>query len=208
MAATNACDPADKSASYPLVIRAEAQPGRPVAGALVSFAGRQVGRTDGRGAVTLAIRGGEGEHVPITVSCPDGLISPGEPTDVVLHRLDDPRRRPEYEVHCRPMNRSVVVVVRADKGAHLPVMYLGKEIARTDESGAAHALLEVPAADDVEITLATTERGSERLRPQNPSIKFVGTDASDIKLFSVQFQLEPETRRASAPARRMPIRIN
>jgi hypothetical protein len=202
------CDRSDASRSYPLVIRVEELPGRPVAGAAVSFAGKRVGLTDARGALTLAVRGGEGEHVPITVACPERFLSPGKPTDVVLHRLDDPERKPEYEVRCRPVNRSVVIVVRADHGPHLPVMYFGKEIARTDDSGAAHALLDVPASDEIEISLSTSEPGNERLRPQNPSMKFVSTDTNDIKIFSVQFQQEPETRRASAPARRLPVRIN
>jgi hypothetical protein len=202
------CDRSDASRSYPLVIRVEEQPGRPVAGAAVSFAGKRVGLTDARGALTLAVRGGEGEHVPITVACPESFVSPPKPADVVLHRLDDPDRKPEYEVQCRPMNRSVVIVVRADHGARLPVVYLGKEIARTDESGAAHALLDVPASEEIEISLSTGEPGNERLRPQNPSMKFVSGDTNDVKIFNVQFQQEPETRRASAPARRLPVRIN
>jgi hypothetical protein len=204
-----ACQRQEGPKAYALAIRAEAPPGRPVPGAVVSFGGKQVGRTDERGSLLLSVRGAEGEHVPITVACPEGFLSPHDATDVVLHRLNDPGLKPEYDVACRPVRRSVVIVVRADHGAHLPVMYLGKEIARTDESGAAHALLEVPANDDFEIGLSTAEPGNERLRPQNPSMKFVGSDANDLKIFSVQFQLEPVMRRASAPpAPRMPVRIN
>jgi hypothetical protein len=203
-----ACDRSESTAPYPLVVRVEARPDRPVAGAKLSFSGRTVGTTNERGTLTLHLRGSEGEHVPIGVTCPDDFLSPAQPIDVVLHRLDEPGRKPEYDVQCRPVNRSVVIVVRADRGEHLPVLYLGKEVARTDESGAAHALLEVPDNEEVEITLGTTEPGNERLRPQNPSIKFAGADLEEIKIFSVQFQLEPEVRRASAPARRMPVRIN
>jgi hypothetical protein len=206
--ASAACQRGDGPASYALAIRTESPPGRPVPGAVVSFGGKQVGRTDEHGSLLLSVRGTEGEHVPITVACPEGFLSPGNATDVVLHRLNDPGRKPEYDISCRPTRRSVVIVVRADRGPHLPVLYLGKEIARTDESGAAHALVEVPASDDLEISLSTAEPGHERLRPQNPSIKFVGSDTNDIKIFSVQFQQEPEMRRASAPARQMPVRIN
>jgi hypothetical protein len=195
-------------AAYALVLRVEAQPGRPVAGAAISLDGRVVGRTGDSGALALAVGGREGQHVSIAVACPDGFLSPAKPIDTVLHRLDDTRRKPEYEVSCRPLARRVVVVVRADRGPNLPVLHLGKEVARTDGSGAAHALLEVPVSDDVEITLGTTEPGGERLRPQNPSIKFVGAEPDEIRFFHVSFQLEPEPRRAVAPPVRMPIRIN
>jgi hypothetical protein len=196
-----------QTASYPLVIRVESQPGQPVAGASVSFQGRSVGRTDDAGTVTLAVRGAEGEHVTIGVGCPDGFAAAGKAADIVLHALEDPTRKPEYDVECRPIRRTIVVVVRADRGPDLPVMYLGHEVARTDESGAAHALLEVPASDDVEISLSTVEAGHERLRPQNPSMKFFASDPSDLKVFSVPFQVQPEAR-AYRAERRLPIRIN
>ena len=196
-----------RSASYPLVIRVESQPGQPVAGASVSFQGRSVGRTDDAGTVTLAVHGAEGEHVTIGVGCPEGFVADGKAADIVLHTLEDPTRKPEYDVACRPTHRTVVVVVRADRGAGLPVMYLGREVARTDESGAAHALLEVPAADDVEVSLSTLEAGNQRLRPQNPSMKFFASDPSDLKVFSVSFQLAPEAR-AYRAERRLPVRIN
>jgi hypothetical protein len=196
-----------RTASYPLVIRVESQPGQPVAGASVSFQGRSVGRTDDAGTVTLAVRGAEGEHVTIGIGCPDGFVASGKAADIVLHALEDPTRKPEYDVECRPVHRTIVVVVRADRGAHLPVMYLGREIARTDESGAAHALLDVPASEDVEVSLSTAEEGNQRLRPQNPSLKFFATDPSDLKVFSIPFQVEPEAR-VYRTERRLPIRIN
>lgn len=173
----------------------------------MSVLGREVARTRDAGALALAVRGVEGEHVPITVSCPEGFVSPAQPTDVVLHHLADPGRNPEYEVRCAPINRNLVVVVRADRGTHLPVLYLGRVIARTDASGAAHALVQAPANEEVELTLSTSEPGNERLRPQSPTIKFGAGDRDNIKMFNVAFQLEPEKR--SAPAlRTMPIRLN
>jgi len=196
-----------RTASYPLVIRVESQPGQPVPGASISFQGRSVGRTDDGGTVTLAVRGAEGEHVTIGIRCPDGFAAAGKGADIVLHALEDPTQKPEYDVECRPLHRTIVVVVRADRGANLPVMYLGREVARTDESGAAHALLEVPASEDVEVSLSTSEAGNERLRPQNPTMKFFASDPSDLKLFSVPFQVAPEARVYRAE-RRLPIRIN
>ncbi|HEX3772087.1 MAG TPA: hypothetical protein VHV30_14525, partial [Polyangiaceae bacterium] len=166
------------------------------------------GHTDAKGSLALAIRGSEGERVLLAVTCPDGFQSPAQPTEVVLHRLSDPGPKAEYDLQCPPVTRSVVIVVRADNGPRLPVLYLGKEIARTDESGAAHALVTVPASEDVEITLSTSEPASERLRPQNPSMKFTATAGDDIKLFSVKFALEPEKRHAVVAKSTLPVRLH
>jgi hypothetical protein len=206
--ASTGCGRDEGPSSYPVVVRVESDPGQGLSGASVSYLGREVGHTGGSGIVAIDIRGGEGEHVPIRVLCPEGFVSPEQPTDVVLHRLADLSSKPEYAVRCSPVNRTMLLVVRADHGVHLPVLYLGQEIARTDESGAAHALLRVPYNDEVEVTLSTSEPGNERLRPQNPSIKFESTHHEDIELFNVQFQLEPQKHPRSGPARPLPIRLN
>jgi hypothetical protein len=173
----------------------------------VAFGGHDVGKTGERGSLALAIHGTEGEHVALTVACPEGYQSRGNPIDVVLHRLSEPGRKPEYDVACRPVTRSLVIVVRADQGPRLPVLYLGKEVARTDESGAAHALVKAPASEDVEVTISTSDAANQRLRPQSPSMKFVAADQGDIKLFSVKFTQEPEKRRAASRPL-LPVRLN
>jgi hypothetical protein len=204
--ALSACERSPVDPTYKVLVKVESAPGAPIAGAVISSAGRRVGKTNEAGAVTIRVRGAEGDRLPVTVACPDGYIAPDRPTEVVLHRLDDPSRKPEYDVRCRPVSRPFFVIVRSDHGPRLPVLYLGKEIARTDESGAAHAVVDVPLGEDVEITLATVDPGSERLRPQNPSMKFSGAETNDLHVFSVQFQVE-EPRAASArPA--LPVRIN
>lgn len=200
--------PVPESGSYRLSVQVTSDPGRPLPGVPVAYLGQTVGRTDAQGIAGLSVRGSEGEHVALTVSCPDGFHAPAKTVDVVLHHWSEAGRKPEYEFQCSPLNRTVVVIVRADRGPNLPVLYLGREITRTDESGAAHALLSVPASDDLEITLSTTEPGSERLRPQNPTMKFTAADPEPLKLYSVKFSLEPEKRRAVATGPRMPVRIN
>jgi hypothetical protein len=165
-----------------------------------------VGTTGDAGTLAVGIRGSEGEHVALTVGCPEGYESPSGPVDVVLHRLEA-GRKPQYDISCPPVRRNIVVVVRADHGPGLPIMYLGREIGSTDESGAAHAVVSAPSNEDVEVLLSTREPGHERLRPQNPSMKFVSSDANDIKIFSVQFQLEPD-RHSSAPRSALPVRLH
>jgi hypothetical protein len=193
---------------YELLVRTDSDPGHPLAGARVSFEGETVGVTGDAGTLGVVVRGSEGEHVALGVVCPDGYASPVASIPVVLHRLAESGRRPEYDIQCPPVSRSIVVVVRADRGAGLPLMYLGKEVARTDESGAAHALITAPASEDVEVLLSTNETGHERLRPQNPSMKFLSTDRSDIRFFDFQFQLAPERAHASAARPAMPVRLH
>jgi hypothetical protein len=194
-------------ARYRVRVHVESYPERPVAGATVFALGQDAGATGASGNLTLQIRGTEGERIPLAVSCPEGFRSPDKPAEAILHGLAGEGREAQYDFRCAPMTRSLAIVVRADHGPHLPVIVLGREVARTDESGAAHVLVQVPANDDVAVTLSTAEPGNHRLRPQNPSIAFTPSDKTDFKLFNVSFQLEPEKVRAAA-ARPMPLRLN
>jgi len=171
-------------------------PGRPLAGALISHDRVEVGRTKDDGTVVLAIQGHEGETLPLEVICPAGFKSPTEPLAVRLRRLSDPAQRTEYDVSCPPTTRKVVVAVRANNGKNLPVIYLGQEVARTDASGAAHVELEATPDDTVELTLGTDEKGNEHLKPQNPSAKFLVKNQDDVFVFTQDFVVEPEKRTA------------
>ena len=59
----------------------------------------------------------------------------------MLRRLAEPSKVPAYQATCPPTTRAIVVAVAAENGAGLPVLYLGREVARTDASGAASVLL-------------------------------------------------------------------
>jgi hypothetical protein len=200
------CRAREEPAPYEFVVRVTSDPGRPLAGAVFSYNDAQVGVTKTDGTVRLAIRGVEGEVFGLSVGCPEGFRSPTAPLQVTLRRQADLTRRPEYAVSCPPKSRAVVVAVRADNGKNLPVLYLGQEVARTDASGAAHMLLYVSPDDPFEVTLGTTEKGAERLRPQNPSLKFVAKDQDDVFTFDQRFVIEPAPRRAAPrPDRPRPL---
>src|SRR5207247_1568943 len=98
----------------------------------------EVVTTDVEGMGKIQLAGNEGDIFDIAVACPEGFRSPAKPVHVVLHRLAEADKTPEYAVSCPPTTRTVVVAVRADNGANLPVRYLGREVARTDSSGVAH----------------------------------------------------------------------
>jgi hypothetical protein len=95
----------------------------------------------------------------------------------------------------------MVVAVRVQGAAHLPVRYLDHELARTDEWGAAHILLRVAPNEDVTVELGTDEPGNERLRPQNPRRTFFGKASDDVVRFDQHFDLEPPKLRPTGVVR-------
>lgn len=194
--------------SHRAVVRVESDPGKPLAGARISYGGKHAGTSDEAGVVALELLGRPGDVVTLDTSCPDGHRPPSESVSVVLRPLRDPGKSPEYHVRCRPLTRAVVISVRAQDGPHLPVRYLGREIARTDAAGAAHALLHVPWGETITVTLDTSGAEHSALMPQNPELKLMVPDRDEIVLFDQSFS-RPKERRAKrrAPAPRGPQRI-
>ncbi|HEY1692536.1 MAG TPA: hypothetical protein VGG39_10265 [Polyangiaceae bacterium] len=193
----------------PLVVKVlvESDPGVPVTGATVQSGGRVVGTTGPTGATELTLRGEEGQSFDLTVQCPDGYKSPFTPVTVALRRLADPSKVPVYEVSCPPTTRTVVVAIAADRGPNLPVLYLGREVARTDASGAADVLLRVTPGEQVSLTIATTEKGAEALRPQSPVATFNVKDQDDVFVFATRFSVEAKRAPRVFAAPKGPTRI-
>jgi hypothetical protein len=177
---------------YPFVVRVTGDPGKPLAGAIVSRGRVEVARTGLDGVATFDVQGAEGETIAMDVACPQGYKSPSDAVPVRLRRLSDPKQRAEYDVSCPPNIRKIVVAVRANNGKNLPVVYLGQELARTDSSGAAHVELDAAPDDTIELTLSTDEKGNERLKPQNPSAKFIVKNQDEVFVFSTDFVVEAE----------------
>lgn len=171
-------------------MKVESDPGRPVSGAVVFRNSKPIGTTGPDGRTMLTLPGAEGEITDVTVKCPDTYTSPTKPTSIRLTRLVDKTKVPEYAVSCPPTVRHVVVAVKADNGPHLPVIYLNRAVTRTDASGAAHFALEVTPGAQFQVTLDTTEKGNERLKPQNPSRPFTVGQQDDILLFEQKFDVE------------------
>ena len=184
---------------YQLAIRVTGDPGKPLVGAVVSRDRVEVARTGPDGVAPFDLEGTEGDTIAMDVACPQGYKSPSGAVQVRLRRLSDSKQRTEYDVSCPPNIRKVVIAVRATKGKNLPVIYLGQEVARTDASGAAHVELDASPDDTVELTLATNEKGNERLKPQNPSAKFIVKNQDEVFVFSTDFVLDSDKRPTGAP---------
>jgi len=189
-------------------IRVEADPGVPVQGAELFFSGEKVSTTNESGQGKIRLTGRDGETFDVVVKCPQGFASPTKPVTVVLKRLADPKKHPEYFVTCPPTTRMVVVAVRAEGGPNLPVMHLGREVARTDASGAAHVLLRLRPDEQFDLQIRTDEPGNERLRPKSPQEAFFMKAKDDVLTFDQKFTLEKLPPRKAAPARQGPQRIN
>ncbi|HMJ12693.1 MAG TPA: hypothetical protein VK524_14830 [Polyangiaceae bacterium] len=194
-----ACKAERISEDYSLLVQVQSDPGRALAGAVISLEHQKIGESNEQGRAQLTIRGKEGEKRELEVTCPKGYKSPSAAIRVFLHRTSNLGKVAEYQAACKPLTRSVVVIVRADKGPALPVRYLGGEVARTDASGAAHVLLAVAPESDIELVLDTS--GNSRLRPRSPSARFVVRDRDEVFVLNQSFeQSRPVIVRAARPS--------
>lgn len=191
--ALGVCLPSCKEEPAPpfeVVIKFSSAKDKPLKNALVLHEGKKIGVSGDDGSALLRLRGNEGETFLFSVQCPAEFESPKAPVTVVLRRVLEAARRSEYFVSCPPLTRTVVVAVRADNGPNLPVIHLGREVARTDESGAAHVMMQLRPNESFELRLDTNDKSAERLRPQNPVATFVVKQQDDIFAFDQKFTLE------------------
>jgi hypothetical protein len=187
--ALSGCQEEPAIKEYEASLKIYGDPGRPLAGAEVTHGADRVGASDADGQVSMQLRGTEGQILVVVVHCPKGYRSPAQATSILLRRVSEQDRSPEYQARCEPLLRTVVVAVRADKGPSLPVLYLGQEVARTDSAGAAHFMLKSPPEDSLELILDTSQNPG--LRPQNPSARFQIAGQDELLVFSQKFELPP-----------------
>lgn len=190
-------------------VRAFSDPGQPLAGARVLLGGEVVATSDGSGMAVFALQGREGQSFDVAVQCPAGYQTRSQTLAVMLRRIESPDSLTEYDAACPPRTRSIVVVVRGQAGYELPILRLGREIARTDAAGVATLLLHVAPQDQFDLTLDTSGARGE-LRPENPVATFVAKDHDDVFVFDPRFTVTKQTpRRVVTRSRRprVPIRI-
>ncbi len=186
------CDrSAETPAFYAVSVEIEGDPHTPLASAVVERDGVPLATTGADGRAALQLHGAEGDIASLNIKCPAEYTSPAAPLDVPLRRLADASRVASYRVSCPPETRRMVVAVRAANGADLPVMYLGREVARTDASGAAHFELHLHAGERFELALSTDQHPA--LTPKDPSALFVASDHDDLLFFEQRFDV-PRTR--------------
>jgi hypothetical protein len=178
---------------FPVIFKAESDPGTPLPGVKISFRNKLLKETDATGVASLSLQGAEGSRYELTVACPEGFRSPDAPTAVTLRRMAQ-NRAAEFSVSCPPSQRSAVVIVNAEKGPDLPVLYLGKELARTGPTGIAHVLMTFAPGTRFDLTLDTST-SAEKLLPENPTKAFVVGERDDILVFNQAFNIEKKKPR-------------
>jgi hypothetical protein len=182
-----------------VAVKVVADTGAPVERARLLSGATVIASTDATGVAQVAVGGAEGETAQLSVKCPSGFKSPTEP--LLVRRLEiAATATPEYRVVCQSTRHSLVVAVRAEGGPDLPLLYLGKEIARTDASGAANVMMEMDVHDRVELSLSTAGKDKEKLHPQNPVVVFEMADHEDVQVFAVTFTRDKKKPpKAAAP---------
>ncbi len=186
---------------FQIAVSVEADKGVPLPGAIVQRNNKEIGKTDGTGKAVVTFRGEDGDQLDVYVKCPEGFDSPTKPTTILLRRLGDPKKLAEYSVLCPPAERRVVVLLRSDNGANLPVKFLGRDVARTDASGAATFMLNGKPGDHLDFTLDTSDKANEKLRPQNPTVSVVVDSKDSYYPLDQPFQVQKTTVVVRAPQR-------
>ncbi|MBS2015312.1 MAG: hypothetical protein JST00_20665 [Deltaproteobacteria bacterium] len=187
-----------------IAVRVTTTRGAPVEGAEIVLGATVLARSDARGAATVDVAGREGDSFELETRCPAPLKAPKAP--LVVRRLTIGGGDVEHAVRCEETRRTLAIVVRAEGGPDLPILYLGKEIGRTDASGAAHVKLELDVRDRVELTLDTHAESMADAHPKNPSFVFEPAESDEVKELAVTFTRDAK-RKPSRTAPKGPILI-
>jgi hypothetical protein len=163
----------------------------PVRDAEISAGAEVIARTDGDGRAEVSVTGKEGSTFNLEVRCPTVYRSPSSP--LAIRRLQTTAApSPEYLAKCSRIRHTLVIAIRAEGGANLPVLHLGKEVARTDESGGAHVLIDGEVHERVELQISTADAKHAKVHPQNPVAAFELSDRDELKVFEVKFTRDPK----------------
>ena len=202
--AVGVCAAACRSAprtEFPVTFTAIAD--EPLAGVEIRLqSGRLLGTTGPDGVMSVVLAAREGTRVPFRVQCPEGYRAPREMPVLTLRRLTgpDPRasgRSIEVSIQCPPAERVAALVLRANQ-PDLPVLAQGREVARTDRDGIAHALVSLPPNSTLRVVIDTSSNA--RLRPQNPATTLTLPDADEIFIIDQPLVMDAPVR--EAPRRR------
>ncbi|MCL2778027.1 MAG: hypothetical protein FWD73_08480 [Polyangiaceae bacterium] len=170
-------------------VKVEGDPGQPLGGATITRGSTTLASTGQDGRATFALVGADGDSTEVAITCPEGFQSPNKPTTIKFTRYADPKQVPEYAISCPPSRRHIVVAIKADNGAHLPVKYLEKVVARTDGSGAAHFSLDAMPGENIIVALDTSNVRRIVATQQNPSTSFRVHDIDEIFVWEQKFAL-------------------
>lgn len=184
-------------------VKAVDDSGRPVAQAAIVLSKKQLGVTDDKGVLVTTLSGPPGSVASLFVKCPTGYTSPEKPLDVGVTQLAASSPMPQLEARCTALTHELVLGIRAENGSDLPVVYLGKEIGRTDESGVAHVVVRLPPGETGSVELST--RAKPGLTPRNPSLLFKAGNKDELVLLQQKFVVPKRIVVVREPSRPKPL---
>jgi hypothetical protein len=176
----------------------------PVPHASVSIAGEAAGTSDVGGRLRVALRGREGDRLPVLLECPAGFGAVDEQSQLTLRSVrplqgHEPRAL-THALRCKPNERAAVVVIRVAGAEHVPVSLDGMQVGTTDAHGFAHLYVSRDPGTRVEVSLDTSAQHG--LMPQNPSRSFEIAERDALFVFDQSFKQRPTRapRERAAPA--------
>lgn len=178
---TSCTDESAGEREYRVGVRAVSDDGDALSAIEVLASGAPVGRTGPDGALLVRLRGREGGVLLFEPRCPEGYHPRGEPSSLRLRTLAG-GRPPEVEVTCGRDKRMAALVVSVPGFPDLPVLVHDREVARTDASGTAHALLEGNPATPMRVVLDTS--ALPRVVPPSPHHDVRIGQRDDIVVFA------------------------
>lgn len=191
-----------------ILVRVNGGENVPLRGVTVKPSAGKEGRTDAHGVAHLQITGEEGARIDLTVTCPDGYAAPVNGTKITVRRTSKP---PEFDVPCRPYEHAILVAFKTTGASGVPILYLGREIAKTDEAGYALVELEPKAGETLAFTLDTSDPKHKFLRPQNPERTVLAPDGSQgEEAFTIEQKFveeKPKPKIVAAPKPILPKRL-
>ncbi len=194
---------ADSNVRIKVTIRAIDDGGVGLARTEVLLGKSSQGLTGADGKLAVTLTGRPGQVAPLNIKCPEGYASPERTVDVGITELAAGSPAPLFEARCTALAHALVVAIRAENGPNLPVIYLGKELARTDADGVAHVVLKLPPGETASVRLDTS--AAPALKPQNPELIFKASNRDEMVLLEQKFNVVRKVVVVHAPARPQPL---
>jgi hypothetical protein len=192
--------------TYPVLVRALSDDGDPLADLEIEVSGVVVGRTGADGSQLLQMAGNEGAQLLFEPRCPGGSNSRGEAPALRLRTLAG-GPPPEVEVVCGRDKRMAALVVNTQGFGNLPVLVHDREVARTDETGTAHVLLEGTPSTPMRVVLDTSSL--PRVVPPSPHQDVQIGKRDTIVVFAPELAeiREPEKKKRRVKKEKPPVVI-
>jgi hypothetical protein len=200
-------EPETMTPRHAVTISVESTPGTPLPGVEFDVDGTVIGLSDQHGLIHTMLEGREGTTIDIHHTCPEGTTSESDTKSLALISFQsvDPSANAsglQMTVRCTPNERSIAFIINADGFANLPVLIDGDEVARTDESGLAHILMDSLPNRNFQVQIATAD--FDRLRPENPQRVFTLGLEPEIFVYTPGFTELPPPRVRRRRRRRAP----